>query len=167
MCSTERTVPVAGYELLARWPAWRPFLAAGSACVTVGGVVAAITRPVGFGLGPWTAAYLVLVGGVAQIALGIGQAWLGDRPPTMARVRVEASAWNLGVAVTLLGTWTATAALTTLGGLSLAVALGWFIATTPPSSSKRHWAGAVYRGLALVVLISIPIGLSLAWIRQR
>ena len=56
----------------ARW-----FVAAGSSCVVVGGLVAAATGPTGFEDGSWVAAYLVLVGGVAQIALGVGQQLVG------------------------------------------------------------------------------------------
>ena len=53
-------------EMIARWPSVRPFLLIGSLCTIAGGLVAAVTRPTGFVLGSWTAAFLVLVGGVAQ-----------------------------------------------------------------------------------------------------
>src|SRR3546814_20131767 len=48
----------------------------------------------GFEHGSWLAAYLVLVGGVAQIALGGGQAWLADRVPRARTTRTEAWSWN-------------------------------------------------------------------------
>jgi len=77
--SIEDRGDVAG-ELLARWSACRPFLGLGAACVTVGGVVAAITGPAGLELGSWTGGYLVLVGGVAPILFGLDKFldWLVD-----------------------------------------------------------------------------------------
>ena len=43
---------------------------------SLGGAVAAVSDPFSFEQGSWLAAFLVLVGGVVQIALGAGQAAL-------------------------------------------------------------------------------------------
>lgn len=153
-------------EMIVRWPAARPFLLIGSLCTIAGGLVAAVTRPTGFELGSWTAAFLVLVGGVAQIALGAGQCWLADQPPPARRVRAEVVFWNLGVSATIVGTVTGTPIITTAAGCALVVALGLFIATTKAPSSVRGPARVIYRVLAGLVLVSIPIGLGLAWSRQ-
>ncbi|HRW41812.1 MAG TPA: hypothetical protein P5193_09740, partial [Microthrixaceae bacterium] len=88
---------VAAEILLERWPSARPFVVVGAVAVVAGGAVAAVTRPTGFELGPWLAAFLVLVGGVAQIALGAGQAWVADRVPASATVRSELAVWNVGL----------------------------------------------------------------------
>ena len=48
-------------------------------CVVAGGLVAAVTGPLRLEHGSWAAAYLVLVGGVAQGALGIAQYFLAPQ----------------------------------------------------------------------------------------
>jgi hypothetical protein len=153
-------------EMIDRWPSVRPFLLIGSLCTIAGGLVAAVTRPTGFVLGSWTAAFLVLVGGVAQIALGAGQGWLAYQPPPIRRVRAEVAFWNLGVGATIVGTLTGTPVVTTVAGCSLVVALGLFIVTTSAPRSVRGSGLVIYRALAVVVLVSIPIGLGLAWSRH-
>jgi hypothetical protein len=153
--------------MIVRWRAARPFLVIGSLCTIAGGLVAAVTRPTGFALGSWTAAFLVLVGGVAQIALGAGQGWLADHPPSARRVRAEVLWWNVGVAATVVGTLAATPIITTMAGCALVVALGLFIATTKARSSVSRSARVIYRAIATLVLVSVPIGLALAWARHR
>ena len=153
-------------EMIDRWPSVRPFLLIGSLCTMAGGLVAAVTRPTGFVLGSWTAAFLVLVGGVAQIALGAGQGWLAYRPPPIRRVRAEVALWNLGVGATIVGTLTGTPIVTTAAGCALVVALGLFIATTKAPNSTRRLGRVAFRAVASVVLVSIPIGLGLAWSRH-
>jgi hypothetical protein len=157
---------LSGDDLIARWPAVRPFVVIGVACTVAGGLVAAVTRPTGFERGPWLAAYLVLVGGVAQIALGAGQAWLADRPPRPREVRAEVTSWNLGVVATILGTLASAPAVTTVGGIASSVALVLFLRGVHTTGSTPRWARFVYRGVAAVVLVSIPVGLALAWIRH-
>jgi hypothetical protein len=153
-------------RLVARWPALRPFAFAGSLSTIAGGVTAAITGPTGFELGPWLAAFLVLVGGVAQIALGIGQAWLSDEPPSPASLRAEVITWNVGMAATIAGSLLAAPAVTTLGGVVFAVALCVFLRSVPRSGASPRWARLLYRWLVAVVLLSTPVGLVLAWIRH-
>jgi hypothetical protein len=154
-------------ELIARWPAARPFLLIGSLSIIAGGLVAAVTRPSGLELGSWTAAFLVLVGGVAQVALGTGQSWLAAQPPPARRVRAEVVFWNIGVTATIVGTLAATPIVTTMAGFALVAALGLFIATTKATSSAWRSARVIYGALAGIVLVSIPIGLALAWSRHH
>jgi hypothetical protein len=107
-----------------------------------------------------------LVDGVAQIALGAGQAWLADQPPLARRVRAEVLFWNSGVAATIVGAVTATPIITTAAGFALFVALGLFIATTRASGSVQRSSRVAYRALAGLVFVSTPIGLVLAWSRH-
>jgi len=158
---------IADAELLTRWRHNRGFLAAGALWTTVGGLVAAITRPLGFELGSWTAAFLVLVGGVAQIGIGAGQAWLSVVPPRPKLRATEFLAWNSGVMLTVAGTLTAVPPMTSAGGAAIAVALAAFLASTAASNMRRGWWRVAYRILVAVVLISIPVGLVLAWFRRR
>lgn len=156
----------AAQELLARWPAARPFAVVAVACVVFGGVVAAVTRPTGFELGPWVAAFLVLVGGVSQLALGAGQAWLAGDPPSASRVRLEVAVFNTGAAGTVAGTLLGLPVVTTLAGVVLAIALVLFLVTTRARHESGRLARAAYLAVVTVVLVSIPVGLVLAWIRH-
>lgn len=117
-------------EMIARWSASRPFIFLGSLCTVAGGLVAAMTRPTGFVLGSWTAAFLVLVGGVAQIALGAGQGWLAHQAPLIGRVRAEAAFWNLGVGATIVGTLTGMPIVTTVAGF---VPVGFVVVPVRPA----------------------------------
>jgi hypothetical protein len=155
-------------RLVACWPAARPFVVIGATCIVAGGVVAALSRPTDFDLGPWLAAFLVLVGGVAQLALGGGQAWLAAQPPTHRRIVLEVATWNLGLAVTIVGSLAGVPVVTTLGGIAVLCALALFLdavrhaGSTPRSSLAR----TLYTAVTAIVLVSTPIGLVLAWLRH-
>ncbi|MBS1837906.1 MAG: hypothetical protein JST64_09435 [Actinobacteria bacterium] len=156
----------AAERLLARWPSARPFLLVGSGLVVVGGFVAAVTRPTGFDLGPWLAAFLVLVGGVAQIALGVGQAWIAEQPPVPRDVRIELVSWNTAVVLTAVGSLASLPVATLLGGVAMVVALVRFLVGVAAAGSVPRSAIAVYRIVAAVVLVSTPIGLVLSVLRH-
>lgn len=153
-------------DLPVRWPAVRPFVLMGSVGIVAGGLVAAVTGPTGFEPGSWSAAYLVLVAGVAQVVLGVGQAWLAEQVPPPSEVRAEAVAWNLSVAGVMAGTLASAPVVTTLGGLSLVVALVLFLAGVRRSAAAAGLALVLYRGLVAIVLVSTPVGLALAWVRH-
>jgi hypothetical protein len=157
---------VAAERLVARWPAMRPFVVIGSVNVMVGGLVAAVTRPLDLELGPWLAAFLVLVGGVAQIALGAGQAWLaGDLPPRRY-LAGEVVTWNAGLAATITGSLLAVPVVTSAGGIATAAALVLFLRGTTVASSGPRWVALGYRTVLVIVLVSTPVGLVLAWVRH-
>lgn len=143
----------------------RPFLILGTLAVIAGGVVAAVTRPTDFEKGSWLAAYLVLVGGVALVGLGAGQALLVDEPVGPALIRGQIVGWVSSAAMVVVGTLTSTPVLTAVGGAVLLGVLATFFVSVRGSSRK----GAVlwcYQAILLVVVVSIPIGLVLAWQRQ-
>lgn len=144
------------------------FLAVGSVCVIAGGFLPAVTAPVASEHTSWAAAYLVLVGGVAQIGLGVGQAMFTARR-TAPVLAIQLVGWNLGNAFVLLGTLLALGALVDLGGALLLVALS-FLARglsrgAAPATGARRYARRGYQLLVLVVLVSIPVGLVLARVR--
>lgn len=155
-----------GRDLQIRWPAARPFLLVGSALTLAGGVVAAATRPTDFELGSWLAAFLVLVGGVAQVALGAGQAWMADPPPSSRGVAVEITAWNAAVLLTAVGTLASRPAATVLGAVAMVVAVASFLVGVRATRSVNRWAIALYRFVAVVILVSTPIGLVLTFTRH-
>jgi hypothetical protein len=152
--------------LVARWSAIRPFLVVGSAAIVAGGVTAAVTRPTEFELGSWVAAYLVLVAGIAQIALGVGQARLAREAPDRAEVVVELIAWNASVVATIVGTLVGAPVVTTLGGIVLVFALLRFLAGVRTAIAPSNRSLALYRVVLTVVAISTPVGIALAWIRH-
>lgn len=152
-----------------------PFVIAGIACVVAGGFVAAATAPSPTEHGTWAAAYLVLVAGVAQAALGLGQARLAPAAPRRDLLIAQFVCWNLGNAAVIAGTVSDVVAVVDVGGALLVVALGLLVlgvrrpAASAPSALPRPGAsGAVgwllpaYRVLLVALLISIGVGLFLA-----
>lgn len=139
---------------------WAPSFLIGAACIVAGGLVAAITATSPSENGAWAAAYLVLVGGVAQIALALGQAWLAELPPSREAVVAELAIYNLGNAAVIGGTLVDRIWLVDLGGVLLVVALASYLWTT--RRARGGWVLLVYRLLIAFVLVSIPVGLVLA-----
>jgi hypothetical protein len=145
----------------------RAFVILGVVSIVVGGLVAALARPTDFAEGSWLAAYLVLVGGVAQIALGTGQAGIARRPPSPRRLAVELTAWNVGLFGVVLGTLGPFVIVTMAGGLATTVALAGFLGGVRRSGTALPVLVArLYRGLAALVLVSTPIGMAIAWSRH-
>ena len=87
-----------------RRDAFRPFAVAGVGAIVGGGVLAsAIAAPAPTRHGVWAVAYLVLVLGVGQLAIGAGRVLLGAEPPTPNRTRITAAAFNISGAAIMLG----------------------------------------------------------------
>lgn len=164
--ATAPPVPDGLVVLHARWPAMRPFVIVGGTCVLVGGLVAAVSRPTEFGLGSWVAAYLVLVGGVGQVSLGVGRSWLACEAASPRRTVAEAALWNIGLAGTLVGSLRSAFAATALGGAFTAAALVLFLFGIRRTRPGHRALTLAYRGLVTLILVSTPVGLSLAWVRH-
>lgn len=142
-----------------------PFLVLGFVCVVAGGLVAAVTAPIPSEKGAWAAAYLVLVGGVAQLGLGLGQDLLAARPVTCRVGVAELLTWNVGNAAVLGGTLLDLPAITDAGGVLLVVTLGlaeWQVRRTDRATPLVRNG---FRTLVAIVLVSIPVGLVLAHVR--
>jgi len=122
---------------------------------------AAVSAPAPSEHASWAAAYLVLVVGAAQAALGVGQALLALRVPSRRNVAVQFTAWNLGNAAVLTGTLAGITTLVDTGGALLVVAL-LLLRGVRTGREPRTWLLWAFRLLAAVLLISIPIGLVLA-----
>ncbi|MDO5710133.1 MAG: hypothetical protein Q4P32_00120 [Micrococcales bacterium] len=138
-----------------------PFVGVGLAAVVAGGLIAAAiahapTEPL-----VWLVAYLVLVVGVAQAGLGIGQFWLADHLLTPARLWAQFTLYNLGNAGVIAGTLLNLPLLVDAGGVLLAVALIGFIVGSRGAGDlgTLRW---LYRILIVLLLISVLIGLLLA-----
>jgi hypothetical protein len=151
-----------------RWTVGWPFFGVGTAAVVAGGLVGAASATAPSEHASWAAAYLVLVVGVAQIALGAGQAALSARAPSVRTVRIEAIGWNLANAAVIAGTLANVPALVYAGGALLAIVLAGFVLVARdarPVFGGRRWPAYVFRAIVVVLLISIPVGLVLATVR--
>lgn len=142
------------------------FTALGTGCVVAGGLVAAATAPTPSTHASWAAAYLVLVGGVAQVALGWGQAVLAPHLPSRRRVLAQIAAWNAGNTAVLAGTLTGITLVVDLGGALLVVGLALLAHAVRggvrSGGQLARWARYGFGLLVLILLVSIPIGLLLA-----
>lgn len=147
----------------------RPFLVAGVLCVIGGGLLAAATAYVTTQKTAWATAYVVLVGGVAQIGLGAAVAWLA--PVASRRAAWWAfGGWNLGNAGVLTGQLTGTVVLTDLGTALLVAALVLVLVavrsrhrTDPGAADAAHPAVLhLFRALVVLLVITMPIGVVLA-----
>lgn len=156
-----------GFDTAARWQCARRFVIAGAIGVIAGGLVAAVSRPTGFELGPWVAAYLVLVAGVGQIALGAGQAWLAASPPAPGRLVVEFVAWNAATVATIGGTLASVPSIAIAGSVAAAIGSAAFaLGTDGGRADRRRGTKAAYVGFAAMIAISSVIGAILAIARR-
>ncbi len=107
-------------------------------------------------------AYLVLVVGVAQVGLGVGQALLATRTPAGRLVTAELLTWNIGNAAVIVGTLAGHVVLVYVGGALLFAGLVLFVLAA--RGSALHWQRTrwAFRLIVFILAVSIPIGLTLA-----
>ena len=148
-----------------RWMSVLPMLIVGGVGVISGGLVAAITGPTSWQHGSWVAAFLVLVVGVGQIGIASGQALLACGPSANGNMAAECGSFNVGCALIIGGTLIAAPPVVSAGSALLMSAL--VISTTEVRRADGPRSILVlYRTLLLVLLVSIPIGMGLAWVRH-
>lgn len=148
-----------------RWDAARPTLPAvaiGIACVAIGGLLSAVNSVNPTEHGSWAVAYLVLVLGLAQIALALGQSLLSGSPTPRRVLLVEVLTWNAGGALVLLGTLVGPKGLVDAGGILLVVTLALVARSVRAPGPGPRWHRVLFLALVLVLLVSIPIGLVLS-----
>lgn len=140
------------------------FYAAGVVFVTVGGLVAAATGPLGLDKGSWLAAYLVLVCGMALAAIGRAQTAFAQRRVPSWIWRIQFLAWVIGNALVITGTMTDIPRSVAIGGILLVAALGlsaWILG----DGALRSCGGFAYAVVLLLLAVSVPIGLTLTYLR--
>jgi hypothetical protein len=142
------------------------FFVVGAASVVAGGLVAAVSGPLALVDGSWVAAYLVLVCGVAQCAFGVAQREFARHPLAGPVFWAELLCWNLGSAAVIAGTVIRQPIVVDIGGGVLVIALVLLMRTVTPSPTGRRALLWIYRALIVALLVSIPIGLTLATIRS-
>lgn len=143
-----------------------PFLVVGGLGIVLGGLFSAISAGSPSYLAAWAVAYLVLVVGVAQVVLGLGQARLAVHPPSDGVVSAEVLTYNLANILVLGGSMFSLTSLTWAGAALIVVAMGLFIWAARGSGSKQRWWLYGYRAMIVVILISAPIGIILAHSRM-
>jgi hypothetical protein len=140
-----------------------PFLVVALAAIVAGGLVAAVTAHAPSRALVWMVAYLVLVVGVAQAALGAGQAWLATSAPSARLVTLQCLLFNLGSAGVIAGTLMASAPWVTSGTAVFAIALLLFLAGT--RGARTGGLSIAYRiGLGLLAL-GATVGVTLSLLR--
>lgn len=134
------------------------FAAAAGSMIIGGGLVAAINSAVPFAHGSWLAAYLVLVGGVAQLLLGVGCLVLPE-PRLSARLRgAQVGLWNAGNVVVLGGVLGERFALVLAGSLLVLAALAGFAIGAGPGWSHPGGRLIFYRVSILGLGASVVVG---------
>ncbi|MEO9255260.1 MAG: hypothetical protein ABI305_06965 [Tepidiformaceae bacterium] len=150
------------------WASAAPFALVGVACVVVGGLVSAIAASSPSENSSWAVAYLVLVAGVAQIALGVGQSRLASTPPSRQVLLAEFLTWNLGNAAVIAGQLLGFQAAVDAGGVLLVISLALLfrgVRGALPAVRGSIWTLYVYRAVLLIILVSIPIGLVIGHVK--
>jgi len=142
-----------------RWFPAFPFMAMGGISIIAGGLLAAVTAISPTRHATWAAAYLVLVVGVAQLGIGVGQALLAPKTPSSRLITAELLTWDIGNAGVIAGTLLNRVGLVDLGGVLLAVSLILFLLGVRGHAGQKRWLLYGYRLLIAIVLVSIPIGL--------
>lgn len=158
--------PQFALEVVRRWPALRAGAVAASAAIVAGGLVAALTRPLEIEVGPWVAAFLVLVGGVAQLVVTTAAIVLPNRAPSRAARHALVGAWNGAVVATIAGTVAELPLLTTASTAVLAFALAGVWRSLRDAPYRWRTVTWSVRAVLGVVLLSLPVGLVLAWLRH-
>ncbi|HET8899964.1 MAG TPA: hypothetical protein VFN09_14445 [Rhodanobacteraceae bacterium] len=138
----------------------RPLLTALAALLTAGFVAAAIahapTRPL-----VWMVAYLVLIGGLVQLALGLGQTLLPAQLPSPDSRLHGWVLFNAGSGGVILGRLQTAPWLVALGSAAFLAALVvyWRGMRDAPASALSR----AYRGILLVAGLGAGIGLVLSF----
>jgi hypothetical protein len=132
-----------------------PFTALGVAAIVAGGIVAARTAAHPVPVLVWMVAYLVLVAGVAQYTLGVGQARLASRIPSPLFIALEWLAFNLGNAAVIAGTLIGATWWVIGGSILFALAVLAFAWGTAASPRRIFWLAAYLALIALLVASAI------------
>lgn len=137
------------------WPFWTAAVLAIVGGGLISGVLAhAPSRPV-----MWLVAYLVLVVGVAQVALAAGQIWLAASPASRVLLVSEWALFNAASVLVIAGTLLGNGAWVNIGALLLAAALALFL------RGVRHatggWPVYAFRGLVGLLGCGALVGVAL------
>lgn len=134
------------------------------AFVIAGGLVAAVTGPLHLTKGSWLSAYLVLVAGVALGLLARQPRIIEAPTPPPGRGWAVIWLWIAGNALVVIGALASAPILTDIGGVALAVVL--VLALIATRSARRTALAWVLRAAYVILIVSIPVGLTLTHLRS-
>lgn len=137
------------------------FAASAAALIVAGGLAAAVNSASPFAHGSWLAAYLVLVGGASQVALGLAPLALPVAPPSQRLVRSQLVLWNAGALIVPAGVLVGSLAVVAVGSAALLAALACFVAGAQPTGADRPGRVLAYRALVAVLGTSVLVGCGL------
>jgi hypothetical protein len=138
------------------------FLASAGVLIVAGGAAAAVNSAAPFGHGSWLAAYLVLVGGVSQVVLGIGSLALHPQNPGRRMRRGQIVLWNLGSVTVPAGVLTDAPTLVTIGSIALLGALMLFATGARGRRDGVRGRTVVYLTIVVGLAVSVVVGSALA-----
>lgn len=157
--------PTFAPDVRERWVRNAPFLITGAAGMVAGGFVAAVAGAVTWGHGAWTAAFVVLVVGVAQVVLGAAQAALAPKLLAPGLIAVQYALWNLGCAGVIAGTQIDTPIVVAVGSVlflgALAISESAVRFHSDLDGTPRTLL-TIYRVLLAILLVSVFIGIILS-----
>lgn len=136
------------------------FAGTGAVAIVVAGALSAALAHAPTRAAMWLTAYLVLVVGVAQIGLGVGQARLASRPPKSALLGSQWLLFNGANALVVAGRLLGRPAAVVLGAVVLAVALGLFLRGV--RGAGGGWLPWAYRLLVALLACSALVGVGLS-----
>lgn len=148
-----------------RWVRNAPFLITGAVGIVAGGFAAAVAGAVTWGHGAWTAAFLVLIVGVAQVVLGLAQAVLAPVLLDRSMVLLQWLLWNVGCAAVIGGTQVDSTVIVAVGSILFLAALVFSGVTVRAHSDLAGTSRVllvIYRVLLVVLLVSVFVGIVLS-----
>lgn len=157
--------PTFAPDVRERWVRNAPFLITGAAGMVAGGFVAAVAGAVTWGHGAWTAAFVVLVVGMAQVVLGVAQAALAPKLLDRRRVGSQFVLWNLGCAGVIVGTQIDTPMVVAVGSVLFLGALALSESVVRYHSELTGVPKTlltIYRVLLAILGVSVFIGIVLS-----
>lgn len=149
--------PALRTRLAATWP----FLATALLAILAGGVVAAAMAHAPTRLLMWMVAYLVLVAGMAQVVLGLGQALLPTKLPSLRWRAGEWLLFNAGNAGVIVGTLRDFSWLVVMGTALFVASLATFLFGVR-DAAHGGWLLHVFRAVLVIVCLGACVGLVLS-----
>ena len=144
----------------------RLFVGAASVALTAAVAAAAARAIEPFAHGIWLTAYLFLVGFLAQLLLGRGQAMVAAASPADGRpppIRAQAILWNAGVVAVPLGVLLGARVFVVLGSLAMLASLAMFWQQRRPRHAGSGVLEIGYVALIVFMGASVLVGTALAW----
>lgn len=141
-----------------------PWLVTSALAVLAGGLTAAVvahapTQPL-----VWMSAYLVLVAGLGQAGLGVGQAMLSTRLASRRFVAVQWVVLNAANAGVVAGTLLGQAWLVATGITGFVLALAMFLRGV--HGNRGGWQVQLFRAMVALLTVSAMVGMALSLFRN-